>query len=47
MEGKRKGSQVFSVDHIYVYTKEKDKERYRYLKCVEFRKGCPGRASIA
>ena len=27
-------------------TKEKDRERYRYLKCVEFRKGCPGRASI-
>ena len=45
MEGNRKGSHVF-FSGSYLYTKEKDKERYRYLKCVEFRKGCPGRASI-
>ena len=45
MEGKRKGSQVF-ISGSYLSTKEKDRARYRYLKCVEFWKGCPGRASI-
>ena len=43
MEGNRKGSHVY-FSGSYLYTKEK--ERYRYFKWVEYRKGCPGRALI-
>ena len=45
IEGARRGSHVY-IRGSYVYTKEKDNGKYRYLKCVESRKGCPGRASI-
>ena len=29
-----------------MYVKDKDKNNHRYMKCAEFRKGCPGRASL-
>ena len=45
IEGARRGSHVY-ISGSYVYTKEKDNGKYRYLQCVEFREGCPGRASI-
>ena len=45
IEGSREGSQVYVCD-LYVYVKDKDKNNSRYIKCAEFRKGCPGRASL-
>ena len=45
IEGLRKGSQL-CVSNSYLYVKDMDKNNHRYMKCAEFRKGCPGRASL-
>ena len=45
IEGLRKGSQL-CVSNSYLYVKDKEKNNHRYMKCAEFRKGCPGRASL-
>ena len=46
IEGCRKDSFIY-VNGGYTYRKDKDVKGIRYLRCTEFKVGCPGRAKIS